>query len=203
MESPWGQLGAKGWVSEALRHGIRIDLSDKLKREDATADQRNKFRIASENPIKMEMAAELISNHQEDSILVIGQYISQLHDMAKALKAPIITGKTPNEEREKIFEAFRQNKIKVLVVSKVANFAIDLPDASVAIQISGTFGSRQEEAQRLGRILRPKEKNSNFYSIVSRYTIEEKYAANRQQFLSEQGYKYHVQMWDQKEFIHG
>lgn len=201
FEIPWKQLEAKGWIAEASCHEIRIDLSDKHKIEYAVADSRKKFRIASENPIKMEIAAELISNHREDSILVIGQYIKQLQDMSIALKAPIITGKTPNQERERIFEDFRQGKIKVLVVSKVANFAINLPDASVAIQISGTFGSRQEEAQRLGRILRPKEKNSYFYSIISRYTNEEEYAANRQQFLTEQGYKYHIEMWDRKEFI--
>lgn len=202
FEIPWKQLEVQGWIAEATCHEIRIDLSNQLKIEYATSDSRKKFRIASENPIKMEIAAELISNHREDSILVIGQYIKQLQDISKRLNAPIITGKTPNSEREKIFEDFRQNKIKVLVVSKVANFAINLPDASVAIQISGTFGSRQEEAQRLGRILRPKKKNSNFYSIISRYTIEEEYAANRQQFLTEQGYKYHIEMWDQKEFIH-
>ncbi len=201
FEIPWKQLEAKGWIAEASCHEIRIDLTDKQKIEYATADSRKKFRIASENPIKMEIAAELISNHREDSILVIGQYIKQLQDISEALKAPIITGKTPNPEREAIFEDFRQGKIKVLVVSKVANFAINLPDASVAIQISGTFGSRQEEAQRLGRILRPKKKNSYFYSIVSRYTIEEEYAANRQQFLTEQGYKYHIEIWDLKEFL--
>lgn len=201
FEIPWKQLEAKGWIAEASCHEIRIDLSDKQKITYATAGSRQKFRIASENPIKMEIAAELIANHREDSILVIGQYIKQLQDISKVLNAPIITGKTPNNEREEIFEDFRQQKIKVLVVSKVANFAINLPDASVAIQISGTFGSRQEEAQRLGRILRPKEKNSYFYSIVSRYTIEEEYAANRQQFLTEQGYKYHIEMWDRKEFM--
>lgn len=203
FEIPWKQLEARGWIAEASCYEIRIDLSDELKIEYAIADSRKKFRISSENPIKAEIAAELIANHPEDSILVIGQYIKQLQDMSLALNAPIITGKTPNQEREKIFEDFRQNKIRVLVVSKVANFAINLPDASVAIQISGTFGSRQEEAQRLGRILRPKEKNSYFYSIISRYTIEEEYAANRQQFLTEQGYKYHIEMWDRKEFING
>lgn len=201
FEIPWKQLEASGWIAEAQCHEIRIDLSEDQKIQYATADKRKKFRIASENPIKIEITSELIANHREDSILVIGQYIDQLHKIAKALKAPIITGKTPNREREIIFEDFRQKKIHVLVVSKVANFAINLPDASVAIQISGTFGSRQEEAQRLGRILRPKEKNSFFYSIISRYTIEEEYAANRQQFLTEQGYKYHIAMWGRDEFF--
>ncbi|MBB6481591.1 DNA repair helicase XPB [Spirochaeta isovalerica] len=202
FEIPWKQLEAQGWIAEAICHEIRIDLPEDEKIHYATADQRRKFRIASENPIKMEITSELIANHREDSILVIGQYIDQLQKISKALKAPIITGKTPNQERERIFEDFRRKKIHVLVVSKVANFAINLPDASVAIQISGTFGSRQEEAQRLGRILRPKEKNSYFYSVVSRYTVEEEYAANRQQFLTEQGYKYHIEMWGRDEFIH-
>ncbi|MBN2657677.1 MAG: DEAD/DEAH box helicase [Spirochaetales bacterium] len=201
FEIPWKQLEAQGWIAEAICHEIRIDLPEDEKIDYAIADQRRKFRIASENPIKMEITSELIANHREDSILVIGQYIDQLQKISKALNAPIITGKTPNQERERIFEDFRQKKIHVLVVSKVANFAINLPDASVAIQISGTFGSRQEEAQRLGRILRPKEKNSFFYSVVSRYTVEEEYAANRQQFLTEQGYKYHIEMWGHDEFI--
>jgi DNA excision repair protein ERCC-3 len=116
--------------------------------------------------------------------------------LAKELDAPIITGKTPNNERERIYSSFRKGEVQVIVVSKVANFAIDLPDASVAIQVSGTFGSRQEEAQRLGRILRPKEKNSYFYSVISRYTTEETFGANRQKFLTEQGYKYHIEIWD-------
>lgn len=201
FEIPWKQLEAQGWIAEAICHEIRIDLPENKKIEYAISDTRKKFRIASENPLKTEITSELISNHREDSILVIGQYIDQLQKISQALKAPIITGKTPNKERELIFEDFRQKKIHVLVVSKVANFAINLPDASVAIQISGTFGSRQEEAQRLGRILRPKEKNSFFYSVVSRYTVEEEYAANRQQFLTEQGYKYHIEMWHHNEFI--
>ena len=128
--------------------------------------------------------------------MVIGQYLNQLGELARELSAPLITGKTPNPERERIYAAFRGGDVKVIVVSKVANFAIDLPDASVAIQVSGTFGSRQEEAQRLGRILRPKEKNAFFYSVISRYTTEETFAANRQKFLTEQGYKYHIELWD-------
>jgi DNA excision repair protein ERCC-3 len=127
--------------------------------------------------------------------MVIGQYISQLENLARLLKVPLITGKTPNNERERIYSAFKQGKARVIVVSKVANFAIDLPDASMAIQVSGSFGSRQEEAQRLGRILRPKERNALFYTLVSRYTVEEGFAANRQQFLAEQGYKYSIQHW--------
>ena len=196
---PWKELEQKGWIAEANCYEIRIDLPSRFKVEYATADKRGKFRIASENPQKIEITKQIIANHREDSIMVIGQYISQLKDLAKSLDAPIITGKTPNQERERIYASFRSGEVQVIVVSKVANFAIDLPDASVAIQVSGTFGSRQEEAQRLGRILRPKEKNSYFYSIISRYTTEESFAANRQKFLTEQGYKYHIELWDSHE----
>jgi len=193
---PWKELEAKGWIAEANCYEIRMDLPDDLKINYAVAEKRKKFRIASENYNKIPIVSQLIKNHREDSILVIGQYIEQLKKISKALKAPIITGKTPNPEREKIYNSFRSGQVKVIVVSKVANFAIDLPDASVAIQVSGTFGSRQEEAQRLGRVLRPKERNSFFYSLVTRHTTEEEFALNRQKFLTEQGYKYHIEMWD-------
>ena len=193
---PWKELEAKGWIAEANCYEIRIDLPESLKVDYAVADKRGKFRVASENPRKLGIARQIIANHREDSIMVIGQYLAQLNELAAALDAPLITGKTPNPERERIYNAFRAGEVQVIVVSKVANFAIDLPDASVAIQVSGTFGSRQEEAQRLGRILRPKEKNSYFYSVISRYTSEETFAANRQKFLTEQGYKYHIELWD-------
>lgn len=193
---PWKELEAKGWIAEAICYEIRIDLPDDLKIRYAVADKRAKFRIASENPRKIDIARQIIANHGEDSIMVIGQYLDQLGELARELSAPLITGKTPNPERERIYDRFRSGEVRVIVVSKVANFAIDLPDASVAIQVSGTFGSRQEEAQRLGRILRPKEKNSFFYSVISRYTSEETFAANRQKFLTEQGYKYHIELWD-------
>ena len=196
FDIPWKELEAKGWIAEAGCNEIRVDLPEDLLIKYATADKRQKFRIASENPLKPGIVKQLIANHREDKILVIGQYLKQLHTLAKLLKAPIITGQTPNAEREAIYQDFRDGKIQVLVVSKVANFAIDLPDASVAIQVSGTFGSRQEEAQRLGRILRPKERNSWFYSIVSNYTTEEVFSANRQKFLTEQGYKYNIEIWD-------
>lgn len=193
---PWKELEQRGWIAEANCYEIRIDLPDGMRIEYATADKRGKFRIASENPRKLEITRQIIENHREDSIMVIGQYLSQLNALAQALQAPLITGKTPNPERERIYAAFRKGEVQVIVVSKVANFAIDLPDASVAIQVSGTFGSRQEEAQRLGRILRPKRKNSFFYSIISRYTTEEAFAASRQKFLTEQGYRYHIELWD-------
>lgn len=193
---PWKELESKGWIAEANCYEIRMDLPENLKIEYAVAEKRKKFRIASENYLKVGIVKQLIKNHREDSILVIGQYIEQLKILSKALSAPLITGKTPNPERERIYNAFRKGEERVIVVSKVANFAIDLPDASVAIQVSGTFGSRQEEAQRLGRVLRPKERNSYFYSLVSRHTTEEEFALNRQKFLTEQGYKYHIEMWD-------
>jgi DNA excision repair protein ERCC-3 len=192
---PWKDIEAKGWIAEALCTEIRLDLPEDLKIPYAVAAPREKYRIASENPLKEKIAFQLIENHGEDQILVIGQYISQLESFARLLKVPLITGKTPNPERERIYGAFRRGEIRVIVVSKVANFAIDLPDASMAIQISGSFGSRQEEAQRLGRILRPKARNSWFFTLVSRYTVEEDFAANRQKFLAEQGYKYSIRHW--------
>jgi DNA excision repair protein ERCC-3 len=198
---PWKELEAKGWIAEAYCHEIRIDLPNDLKIPYATAGRRGKFRIAAENHLKAQIAVQLIANHREDSIMVIGQYINQLKILARKLDAPLITGSTPNPERERIYDEFRKGMIRVMVVSKVANFAIDLPEASVAIQVSGSFGSRQEEAQRLGRILRPKSRNSYFYTIVSRYTTEEVFAANRQKFLAEQGYRYHIEIWDTEEHV--
>ena len=190
-------MEAKGWIAVANCYEIRADLPESLKVPYATADKRGRYRIAAENPVKIEIARQLIANHPEDAILVIGQYLNQLAELAEALDAPMITGQTPNQERERIYNEFRSGGYRVIIVSKVANFAIDLPDASVAIQVSGTFGSRQEEAQRLGRILRPNRRNSYFYSLVSRYTSEEEFAANRQKFLTEQGYKYHIELWDE------
>jgi len=197
---PWKELEGKGWIAEAVCTEIRIDLPEDLKIPYAVASQREKYRIASENPLKEEIVTQLIENHSDDQILVIGQYLSQLDSLAKLLKVPLITGKTPNAERERIYNEFKRGEIKIIVVSKVANFAIDLPDASMAIQVSGSFGSRQEEAQRLGRILRPKDKNAKhhnalFFTLVSRYTVEEDFAANRHKFLAEQGYKYSIQHW--------
>jgi DNA excision repair protein ERCC-3 len=198
---PWKDLESKGWIAEAVCTEIRIELPEKLKIPYAVAAPREKYRIASENPLKEEVVRQLIDNHQEDQILVIGQYLTQLGSLARLLKAPLITGKTANAERENIYGAFKRREVRVIVVSKVANFAIDLPDASMAIQVSGSFGSRQEEAQRLGRILRPKGRNSYFYTLVSRYTAEEDFAVNRQQFLAEQGYKYTIQHWTGKDLV--
>jgi len=192
---PWKDLEGKGWIAEALCTEVRIDMPEKLKIPYAVAPPREKYRLASENPLKDEAVLQLVANHREDQILVIGQYIKQLENLSRLLKVPIITGKTANNERDRIYKAFKNRELRIIVVSKVANFAIDLPDASMAIQVSGSFGSRQEEAQRLGRILRPKDRNSCFYTLVSRYTVEEEFAANRQKFLAEQGYKYSIQHW--------
>ena len=196
---PWKELEVKGWIAEAHCIEIRVSLPKHLDISYAVADRRQKFRIASENPLKDPIVEQIIANHPEEGILIIGQYLDQLRRLAAKIEAPIITGKTPNSRRDELYQAFREGRIRILVVSKVANFAIDLPDASVAIQLSGTFGSRQEEAQRLGRILRPKEKNAYFYSLVSRFTNEERFAANRQKFLTEQGYEYAIEIWDEEE----
>ena len=189
---PWKELEHSGWIATAECVEVRLDLPEEKEIDYAVSGARVKHRIASENPRKFEVAQEIINRYPQDKILVIGQYLEQLADFAKRLNAPIITGKTPNAERDKIYGDFRNGKIHVLVVSKVANFAIDLPDASVAIQVSGTFGSRQEEAQRLGRILRPKERMSRFFTLITRGTVEEDFGSNRQKFLAEQGYSYRI-----------
>ncbi|MFP3090527.1 helicase-associated domain-containing protein [Treponema sp. TIM-1] len=198
---PWKDLENKGWIAEALCTEIRLDMPENLKIPYAVASQREKYRIASENPFKELIVQQLVENHGDDHILVIGQYITQLESLARLLKTPLITGKTPNAEREQIYDSFKKGEVRVIVVSKVANFAIDLPDASMAVQVSGSFGSRQEEAQRLGRILRPKGRNSYFYTLVSRYTLEEDFASNRQKFLAEQGYKYSIQHWTGEDLL--
>ncbi len=189
---PWKTLEQQGWIATAHCYEIRVALPHGRRMEYAVAETRQKFRIASENPAKDPIVEKLVRKHRQDQVLVIGQYLDQLRLLATQLDAPLITGKTTNRKREKLYEQFRTGEIKLLVVSKVANFAIDLPDANVAIQVSGTFGSRQEEAQRLGRILRPKSDGSlaHFYSIVTRDSRDQEFAVNRQLFLTEQGYKY-------------
>jgi DNA excision repair protein ERCC-3 len=192
---PWKELEQKGWIAEAFCVEIRAEMPKALSLQYAVADKREKYRVAAENPVKIAIAEALAAKHRDDFIIVIGQYIDQLEAVAKKLNAPLVTGKTPNKKREEIYDRFRQGELRIIVVSKVANFAIDLPDASMAIEISGSFGSRQEEAQRLGRILRPKQRSSFFYTVVSRYTVEEDFALNRQKFLAEQGYKYAIRNW--------
>lgn len=191
---PWRELERQGWIATALCHEVRLTMPDERRMEYALADEREKYRIAAENPRKSLVMDQLVKKHQDDQVLIIGQYLDQLEAVAKRYNAPLITGKTTTREREKLYAAFREGEIRLLVVSKVANFSIDLPDANVAIQISGTFGSRQEEAQRLGRILRPKRDGTlaHFYTLVTRDTRDQEFAANRQMFLTEQGYGYEI-----------
>ena len=193
---PWKELERDRWIATAECIEVRIDLPASQEIDYAVAGVREKHKIASMNPDKLPVVRKIIENHPEDKILVIGQYLQQLDEIVKELGCPIITGKTPTAERDRIYQEFREGKIRVLVVSKVANFAIDLPDASLAIQVSGTFGSRQEEAQRLGRILRPKERKSRFYTLITRSTVEEEFGSNRQKFLAEQGYEYRIVRYD-------
>lgn len=191
---PWKELEKQGWIATAICTEIRIPLEEKNRLEYAIAEPREKFRLASINPRKEDVIEALLRRHKDDNVLVIGQYLEQLQSIVDRFDAPVITGKTVQREREKIYNAFRRGEIKVLIVSKVANFSIDLPDANVAIQVSGTFGSRQEEAQRLGRVLRPKSDGSiaHFYSLVTRETRDQEFATHRQLFLTEQGYRYEI-----------
>lgn len=193
-DAPWRDLESRGWIAKAICTEVRCKLSRPLRMEYATSPPRSKFRLASENPSKQELTERIIARHPNAPVLVIGQYLDQLHSLAKKLKAPLVTGKTPQRERERLYNEFRNGELRVLALSKVGNFALDLPDAEVLVQISGTFGSRQEEAQRLGRVLRPKPdgRPAHFYTIVSRETDEEDFAHHRQLFLTEQGYSYHI-----------
>ena len=187
---PWKELETSGWIADAECIELRLDMPMDKELDYAVSSPRLKHRIASENPAKIPAVQEIVKRFPNDKILIIGQYLNQLHEIAELLKVPIITGKTNNAERDEIYNKFRKGEISILVVSKVANFAIDLPDASMAIQVSGTFGSRQEEAQRLGRILRPKQRTARFITLISRSTVEEEFGSNRQKFLAEQGYTY-------------
>lgn len=192
---PWRVLEKRGFIASASCAEIRIPFrDDDVRLEYAVAELRDKHRIASTNPAKLDVVRDLLKEHAQDQVLIIGQYLDQLDALAEMSGAPIITGRTPQKERERLYEQFRTKETRILVVSKVANFAVDLPDANVAIQVSGTFGSRQEEAQRLGRILRPKKESNEakFYSVVTRDSVEQDYANKRQLFLTEQGYRYDV-----------
>jgi DNA excision repair protein ERCC-3 len=193
-EMPWKALEEQGWIAEARCQEIRLPFEANGREAYARANARQKFRIAAENPRKLQVVRHLLERHADDRVLIIGQYVGQLQQLAEALNLPLITGKVPEKEREALYRQFKRGEITRLAVSKVANFAVDLPDANVAIQISGTFGSRQEEAQRLGRILRPKERDNAayFYTLVTRDTREQEFALHRQLFLVEQGYHYDV-----------
>jgi DNA excision repair protein ERCC-3 len=194
FDVPWRELERQGWIATAECQEIRVALPDELRMTYAVAEEREKYRLAAENPVKTRVVCSLAERHADDQVLVIGQYLDQLKHLAELLDAPLLTGRMPTAQREKLYDRFRRGELKRLVVSKVANFAIDLPDASVAIQVSGTFGSRQEEAQRLGRILRPKAdgRPAHFYTIVTRDTRDQEFSANRQLFLTEQGYRYTI-----------
>ncbi len=194
FDVPWKVLEAQGWIATAHCLEVRVPLPDHLRMEYALADARTKFRLASENERKIPMVQRLVARHSGHQVLIIGQYLDQLAMLARVLRVPLITGKMPNREREVLYDRFRSGDLKVLLVSKVGNFAIDLPDANVLIQVSGTYGSRQEEAQRLGRILRPKRNGETaaFYSLVSQDTRDQEFAQNRQLFLTEQGYSYRI-----------
>ena len=191
---PWRVLEKSGWIAEAFCTEIRVPMAEERRMDYAVSEQREKYKIASTNPVKLYTVDRLLRRHEQDNVLIIGQYLEQLDEIAKRYHAPVITGKTPNREREKLYAAFRRGEQKLLVVSKVANFAIDLPDANVAIQVSGTFGSRQEEAQRLGRVLRPKGEGNpaHFYTLVTRDTVDQDFGVHRQLFLTEQGYRYEI-----------
>ncbi len=194
VDVPWKVLENQGWIATACCTEIRLPLPEKLRMPYAVADRRKKFRLASENPAKLEVVREILNQHPDAPALIIGMYVEQIKEIANQLEVPVITGTTSQKKRDKLFEDFKNGRLQVLAVSKVANFAVDLPDASVAVQISGTFGSRQEEAQRLGRILRPKTglNQAHFYTIVSRDTVEQEFALKRQLFLCEQGYAYSI-----------
>jgi DNA excision repair protein ERCC-3 len=200
FDKPWKELEEQNWIAQAHCHEIRVDASADDRLTYAVADERDKYRIAATNVNKIPLVQEIARRHADDQVLIIGQYLDQLETIAGILNAPLLCGQTPNSEREDLYGQFKEGKIKVLVVSKVANFAVDLPDANVAIQVSGTFGSRQEEAQRLGRILRPKPQGESavFYSLVTRNTKDQEFSQKRQLFLTEQGYKYTI--WEAQNF---
>ncbi|MDA1195287.1 MAG: helicase-associated domain-containing protein [Planctomycetota bacterium] len=194
FDVPWKVLERKGWIAEALCREIRVPLGPELRRHYVLADRRAQFRLASENAAKLDVLESILYAHRGDLVLVIGQYLDQLDRVAERLGAPLITGKTPKDERIERYAAFSSGDQPVLIVSKVGNFAVDLPEARVIVQLSGTFGSRQEEAQRLGRVLRPKAdgRGARFYTLVSDETVEQDFAQHRQLFLTEQGYAYEI-----------
>ncbi len=197
---PWKELETQQWLAAAKCTEIRVPLSLESQCDYAVASDRVRFRIASENPAKTEVVKQLLKRHKGSHILIIGQYIGQLTKLSKELKIPLLTGSATQEKRDRYYGMFKKGEIDVLMVSKIGNIAVDLPDANVAIQISGTFGSRQEEAQRLGRILRPKPgpNSAYFYTIVTQNSMEQDFALNRQMFLTEQGYEYRIERFNQQ-----
>jgi DNA excision repair protein ERCC-3 len=194
-DAPWKDIENQGWIAPADCSEVRVTLTDAERMTYATAEPEDRYKIAATARTKLPVIQAIVDQHPDDQVLVIGAYLDQLDEVGEHLgNVPIIQGSTPNKERERLFDSFRSGETRVLVVSKVANFSIDLPEAAVAIQISGTFGSRQEEAQRLGRVLRPKHdgRQAHFYTVISRDTLDAEYAAHRQRFLAEQGYAYTI-----------
>jgi DNA excision repair protein ERCC-3 len=191
---PWKDLERQAWIATATCTEVRVPMSEARRMDYALADRRAQFRVAAENQAKLAVLRELLDQHPGRRFLVIGGYVDQVAAIARELEVPLVTGKTPQAERERVYERFRQGELRCLVLSKVGNFALDLPDADALVQVSGTFGSRQEEAQRLGRILRPKRdgRAAHFYTLVSRDTREEEFAHHRKLFLTEQGYSYQI-----------
>lgn len=194
FDAPWKEIEAQGFISPAECFEIRVELPYEARMEYASAADEDRYRIAATAEAKLEVVRQLVDKHRDERILIIGQYLDQIDEIAEELGVPKLTGQTPVAEREELYEAFRNGEAPILIVSKVANFSVDLPDASVAIQISGSYGSRQEEAQRLGRLLRPSSTgiSASFYTIVARDTVDQDFAQNRQRFLSEQGYAYSI-----------
>ena len=194
FDAPWKDIEAQGYIAPADCVEVRVTLSDSERMAYATAEPDDRYRLASCSPVKLPVVRSLVEQHRGEPTLVIGQYLDQLHELAEQLDADLITGETSVKERQQLFADFREGRSSLLVVSKVANFSVDLPEASVAIQVSGTFGSRQEEAQRLGRVLRPKGdgRTAHFYTVVTRDTVDAEFAAHRQRFLAEQGYAYRI-----------
>ncbi|MEK9664402.1 MAG: DEAD/DEAH box helicase, partial [Candidatus Nanopelagicales bacterium] len=194
FDAPWKEVEAQGWIAPADCVEVRVSLPNDERLVYATAEPDDRYRLAATTPAKHGIVESLVAAHPDEQILVIGQYLDQLDEIAEHLDAPTITGETSATERQRLFEAFRQGEVRILVVSKVANFSVDLPEASVAVQVSGSFGSRQEEAQRLGRLLRPKAdgKTARFYTVVARDTVDADFAQRRQRFLAEQGYAYRI-----------
>ncbi|MCC3316030.1 DNA repair helicase XPB [Nocardia africana] len=193
-DAPWKDIEAQGWIAPADCIEVRVTLTDAERMAYATAEPEERYKLCSTARTKLPVVESILARHGDAPSLVIGAYLDQLDELGEHLNAPVIQGSTRTKEREALFDAFRNGEIPVLVVSKVANFSIDLPEASVAVQVSGTFGSRQEEAQRLGRLLRPKSDGgqAHFYSVVARDTLDAEYAAHRQRFLAEQGYAYRI-----------
>jgi DNA excision repair protein ERCC-3 len=194
FDAPWKEIEAEGYIAPAACFEIRVDLPEQERLDYAIAEQEDRYRMAATSKTKIPVIQKLMAKHKGEPTLIIGQYLDQIDEVASLLKIPKITGETPVNERERLFQAFRDGTEPTLVVSKVANFSVDLPEASVAIQISGSYGSRQEEAQRLGRLLRPKAdgRTASFYTIISRDTVDQDFAQNRQRFLAEQGYSYQI-----------